>query len=323
MNEILEYVLRVVVVPALIGAGVAMPFVLKPFRRRAMLLEAAAACAVCVAFLASFVSELDRNAVLRQVMAIEGDSAPFERWHRVGLAALVLAVAAWVVAFARARLGLGRAVTIVAAVAATALAGTLVEFPAATARVQIAQAALVLGSIVAFGVAGSAALWAAWSVFGAMAVLAALGGFASLAVMCGAASLGAFLTACCAALGGRLDRSAAPFHAVGAVVIAFGALAGLVARCGIAYDTNGIPAWAWVLAALSPAGGAIFSRRATAALRPGAKTFWRFLGIALVAIAVLAAAALVQSRGRAADAGDGSDDMDMYGSGSGSASGGA
>ena len=39
MNEVLEYVIAVVVLPALIASAVAVPFVLKPLRRRAAMLD--------------------------------------------------------------------------------------------------------------------------------------------------------------------------------------------------------------------------------------------------------------------------------------------
>lgn len=314
MNEALEYVIAVVVLPALIGAAVSVPFVLKPFRRRAAMLEAGAAAAVCLAFLLSFARELDWNAVLRQVVAIEGDSAPFERWHRVGLAAAVLVVAAGVIAVLRARLGLGRVVTIACALGAAVAAAVFVEFPQGSTRVQVAQGVLVLATILGYGFAGGAVLWSAWVVFGALAVLSGLGGFASLAVMCGAASMCAFIVATLSALGGRLDRSAAPLVPGGAVVVCLGALTALVARCGMAYATTGVPAWTWILVALVPAGGALFASRSSKAIRPGAKTFWHFAGIALAAVAVLGAALLVDSllKPKKDDGGAG-DELDMYG----------
>ena len=314
MNEVLEYVIAVVVLPALIASAVAVPFVLKPLRRRAAMLEAGAGAAVCVAFLLSFVRELDWNAVLRQVVTIEGDSAPFERWHRVGLAAAVLAVAAFVVAALRAKLGLGRAITLLGALAAAVAAGMFVEFPQSSVRVQVAQAVLVLASILAYGFTGGAVLWTAWAVFGTLAVLSGLGGFASLAVMCGAGSMCAFVVATLSALGGRLDRSAAPLLPAGAIIVCLGTLTALVARCGMAYATTGMPAWAWVCAALVPAGGVLLSNRAAKAVRPGAKTFWHFLGVGIAALVVLGSAALAGSMLKPSDGGDGgNDELEMYG----------
>lgn len=314
MNEALAYVFAVVVLPALIASAGALPFVFKPLRRRAAMLEAGAGAAVCAAFLLSFARELDWTAVLRQVATIEGDSAPFERWHRIGLAAAVLAVASFVMAYLRARLGLGRAVTLLASLAAAVAAGVFVEFPQSSVRVQVAQAVLVLGSILAYGFTGGAVLWTAWASFGALAVLAGLGGFASLAVMCGAASMCAFLVAGASALGGRLDRSAAPLVPAGAVVVCLGALTALVARCGMAYATTGLPAWAWVCAALVPAGGVLLSNRAAKAVRPGAKTFWHFLGVVIAAVVLLGAATIAGSMRESSDSDPaGSDELEMYG----------
>ena len=100
MSEIAQYILGVILIPAIVAAVIALPFVVRPLRDRRALAEAAVACAPMAAFVASFTAELGWTPILRQFITIEGDDAPFERWHRLatialGLGAAVSARARW------------------------------------------------------------------------------------------------------------------------------------------------------------------------------------------------------------------------------------
>lgn len=311
MNEVIEYVLAVVVIPAAIAAVIAFPFTVKPFRRSARALEAGIGAAICAAFLLSFARELGWIAVARKFVAIEGDSAPFERWHWLGIAAAVLAAASLLVGALRA-IG-GCLITGIALAAVSVAAGAFVQFPRATVATQFAQAGLVIVAASVFTLPRSSVIWTAWIVFGVYAVFAALGGFASLAVMCGATSLGAFIVAILAAFGGRIDREAAPVAASGAVVIVLGTMSALVACCGAVYDTNGVPGWAWFSVPFIPLASLLFGKRIARNPRPSGKTFWRVLGCAIAAVALLATVAIATPvlKQRADDA-----QVDMYGTGS-------
>lgn len=331
MNEALEYVLGVVVIPAAVSAAIALPFLLRPLRRHATLVEAGLGAAMALAFLLSFVSELDWRAVARQVATIEGDDAPFERWHRLGLVAAALVPAAILVGLRRWRrpVPLGMMLTIEAAIVAAVAAAVFVQFPGSTTLVQIGQGVLVFASILAWTLAGPAVLWSAWTVFGTLAALAGLGGFASLAVMCGAMSVCAFVVACMAAVvpGAVTSSDAAPgsaptdavptavpdaIGARGALIVVLGTMSALIARCGMAYDTLGVSPAVWTAAVLLPLAGIAFSRRFRATPRPAMRTFWCWIGTALLALALLGTVALSQG-GAKSDEGGGDDMMDMYG----------
>lgn len=311
MNEVIDYVLGVVVIPAAIAAAIAFPFTVRPFRRSARALEAGIGAAICAAFLLSFARELGWIAVVRRFAAIEGDSAPFERWHWLGVASAALAVVSLLVGAFRA-IG-GCLVTGIALAAVAVATGALVEFPRATVATQFAQVGLVVAAACVFTLPRGSVIWTAWIVFGVYAVFAALGGFASLAVMCGATSMGAFLVAILAAFGGRFDREAAPVAASGAVVIVLGTMSALVACCGAVYDTNGVPGWAWFSVPFLPIASTLFSRRVERNPRPSGKTFWRVVGCGIAAVALLATVAIGTSvlKQRAGDA-----EAEMYGTGS-------
>lgn len=332
MNEALEYVLGVVVIPAAVSAAIALPFLFRPLRRHATLVEAGLGAAMALAFLLSFVSELDWRAVARQVATIEGDDAPFERWHRLGLVAAALVPAAILVGLRRWRrpVPLGMMLTIEAAIVAAVATAVFVQFPGSTTLVQIGQGALVFASILAWTLAGPAVLWSAWTVFGTLAALAGLGGFASLAVMCGAMSVCAFAIACVAAVAPGAARASsdaastpastgavptpAPdaIGARGALIVVLGTMAALIARCGMAYDTLGVSPAVWTAAVLLPLAGIAFSRRVRATPRPAMRTFWCWIGTALLALALLGTVALSQGGSKSDDTG-GDDMMDMYG----------
>jgi hypothetical protein len=316
MNEIVAYILEVVFVPALVATVFAGVCLLRPLRRRGWLVEAGVSSGMALAFLLSFIAELGWRAVGRQIVVIEGDDAPFERWHRLGLAALVLLLVGWVAGLQRRRgpVARGKLVTLGWAVVVSLLAGVFVRFPGSTVLIQCLQGLLVFASIMLWALANQGVLWSAWVVFGVLGALCALGGFASLAVMCGAASVAGFGTAAAAAVLGRGALPAEPVQPRGAIAVVFGTLAALIARCGMVYDTAGISPAVWTAAALLPAGAVLFSGRFRSAVRPAAKTFWSWIGVALLGAALLGFVAASQSMKSGTSTGGGDDDYDaMYG----------
>ena len=315
MDGVVGYIVSVVVIPALVAAAVASIALVTPLRRRAWAVECFPAMAVALAFLVSFTNELGWTAVARQVITIEGDDAPFERWHRLGLAALMLMVGAVCVVAARMRMPRGGApiVTMVALGIAGALAAQFVQFPQPTLLKQLGLAALVLAAGVALPLAGGAIYWIAWGAFGIVAVLAGLGGFASLAVMCGAVSVASLLIAILAAIGGKFAKDAKPMEAAGAPLVVCAVMLALAARCGDAYDQSQTPDWLWWLVPLVPGFALIFTKQALRAPSIAAATFWRTLGAALVGVAILGAALAIDVS--KASGSDDADDpyADMYG----------
>ena len=315
MNPIVQYVLEVVVLPALLAVSAFSPFLFAPLRRRAWRVEAALGTIIALAFHLSFVTELDHRAVLRQIIAIDGDDAPFERWHRLGLVALLLIPASWMLGFTRRKSSTARGMmgTLGYALVAAVLCGAFVSFPGSSPLIQIGQGALVLASIFAWLLTNQAVLWNAWVVFGVLAALAGLGGFASLAVMCGAVSVAGFGAAVLAGIGGRSALQIDPVRPAGATAIVLGTLTALIARCGMAYDTTGVWPAAWVAAALLPLASVAFSGRFRRAERSSGKTFWAWLGVAIVAIALLGLVGWQQSAKEGAADSEGDDYSDMYG----------
>jgi hypothetical protein len=315
MDGVVGYIVSVVVIPALVAAAVASIALVTPLRRRAWAVECFPAMAVALAFLVSFTNELGWTAVARQVITIEGDDAPFERWHRLGLAALILTVGAVCIVAARARMPRGGApiVTMVALGIAGALAAQFVQFPQPTLLKQLGLAALVLAAGVALPLAGGAIYWIAWGAFGIVAALAGLGGFASLAVMCGAVSVASLLIAILAAIGGKFAKDAKPIEAAGAPLVVCAVMLALAARCGDAYDQSQTPDWLWWLVPLVPGFALIFTKQALRAPSIAAATFWRTLGAALVGVAILGAALAIDAS--KASGRDDADDpyADMYG----------
>lgn len=315
MNPIVQYVLEVVVLPALIAVAAFSPFLFPPLRRRAWRVEAAVGTVFALTFFLSFITELDHRAVLRQVVAIEGDDAPFERWHRLGLVALLLIPAAWMLSFVRRKSSTSRGMmsTLGYALLAAILCGAFVTFPGSSPLVQVAQGVLILASIFGWLLTNQAVLWNAWVVFGVLAALAGLGGFASLAVMCGALSVAGFGTAFLAGIGARSALQIDPVRPAGAMAIVLGTLTALIARCGMAYDTTGVSPAAWIAAALLPLASVAFSGRFRRAERNWGKTFWAWLGVAILAIVLLGLVGWQQSAKEGAGDAGGDDYSDMYG----------
>lgn len=316
MNPMVQYVIEVVVLPAVVAAVVAAPFLFAPLRRRGWRVEAAVGSALALAFLLSFITELDARAVLRQFMTIEGDDAPFERWHRLGLVAAILIPVSCMLGALRRKSAAprGKLGTLAYALPAAIASGVLVAFPGSSPLVQVGQGALVLASVFAWCFASQAVLWNAWVVFAVLAALAGLGGFASLAVMCGAVSAAACGMAIVAAMGARASLQIDPVQPGGAIAIVLGVLAALIARCGMAYDTTDVWPAAWVAAALLPLASVAFSKRARRAERVGAKTFWTWLGVAILAAALVGAVAAQQSMKHSSTGDSGGDEYsDMYG----------
>lgn len=315
MDGVVGYIVSVVVIPALVAAAVASIALVTPLRRRAWAVECFPAMAVALAFLVSFTNELGWTAVARQVVTIEGDDAPFERWHRLGLAALMLVIGAVCIVAVRMRMPRGGAsiVTMVALGITGVLAAQFVQFPQPTLLKQLGLAALVLAAGVALPLAGGAIYWIAWGAFGIVAALAGLGGFASLAVMCGAVSVASLLIAILAAIGGKFAKDAEPIEAAGAPLVVCAVMIALAARCGDAYDQSETPDWLWWLVPLVPGFALIFTKQALRAPSIAAATFWRTLGAALVGVAILGAALAIDAS--KASGSDDADDpyADMYG----------
>jgi hypothetical protein len=271
-NGIAQYVLGVVVIPAAAAALIALPFALRPLRDRRVLAEAGIASALMAAFVLSFARDLGWTAILRQVVAVEGDSLPVERWHRVAMVALVLGLGAWGVALARSGGAQARMlVGLVAALLSAAAVAILVKFPGASLRSQVELGFLVVLSFFGFAaIARSVMLWASWIVFGALAFLMQESGIAYLATMCGAMSAASFLIGALLWIGSRrAARPATHAHGAGdapassvaapdasprgvAVPIALGTLASVVAVCGRSYDSREIPGFFWYGAVLLP-----------------------------------------------------------------------
>jgi len=295
VNPIVQYVLEVVVLPALIACAAFSPFLFPPLRRRAWRVEAAVGTVFALTFFLSFITELDHRAVLRQVIAIEGDEAPFERWHRLGLVALLLIPASWMLGFVRRKSSASRGMTSTLgyALLAAILCGAFVSFPGSGLLVQVAQGVLILASILAWLLTNQAVLWNA--------------------VMCGALSVAGFGTAFLAGIGARSALQIDPVRPAGAMAVVLGTLTALIARCGMAYDTTGVSPVAWTAAALLPLASVAFSGRFRRAERNRAKTFWDWLGVAILAIALLGLVGWQQSAKEGAGDAGGDDYSDMYG----------
>jgi len=315
MDGVIGYIVSVVVIPALLAAMVASIALVTPLRRRAWAVELAPAIALAVAFLVSFTNELGWTAVWRQVMRIEGDDLPFERWHRLGFAALVLVVLSMVVTAARSAVPKGgvHIVSIASLVVASGLAGIFVQFPQASLASQCGLGGLVLAAAAAAALAGSALYWVTWGAFGIVAAMAQIGGFASLAVMCGAVSVASLLVALVAALGGKYTRDAQPIEASGAPLLVVAAMLALTARCGDVWDQSQTPDWLWWVVPLVPGFALIFTPQALRAPSIAAATFWRTFGAALAGVAVLGAAIAMDASGSAADGDEEDPYADMYG----------
>lgn len=315
MDGVVGYIVAVVVLPALLAGAIALVALATPLRRRAWAVEVAPAMALACAFLVSFTNELGWTAIGRQVMRIEGDDAPFERWHRLGFAALVLVVCSVLVTVARMAVprGGGRLVVAASLGLAGGLAGQFVQFPQANLLSQFGITALILAAGGAVTLAGSALYWISWGAFGILAAMAGLGGFASLAVMCGAVSVASLLIAIIGAIGGKCLCEAKPIEGTGAPVLVVAVMLALAARCGDAYDQSKTPDWLWWCVPLIPGFALIFMRQSLRAPSIAAATFWRTLGAALAGVAILGSALMID-RSRATGESDADDPYaDMYG----------
>jgi hypothetical protein len=315
MDGVIGYIVSVVVIPAALAAFVGGLALATPLRRRAWVVDAGIAIALPIAFVASFVSELGSVALLRKFMVVEGDDAPFERWHWLGIACAALIALGFATTFARSQVARGgeRFVDLASLLVAAVAAGIFVQFPQPSIASQIGIAGLVLAAGSAVALAGGALLWISWGAFGILAALAGIGGFASLAVMAGAVSVASFVLAILAAIGGKSIKDAKPVESAGAPLVVVASMLALVARCGDAYDQSKTPDWIWWLVPLVPGFALLFMRQSLRAPSIAAATFWRTLGAALVGVAVLGAAIAMDAS--KASGSDDEDDpyADMYG----------
>lgn len=272
MGAIAAYLLSVIVLPAAVSATVALALVRARFAVRAGFAQSALGAAVAVAALWSFLAEVEPAALLRQFpVEIPGDDAPFERWHRIGMAALVLAASAPIAAVSTVRSTGGVAFLRLCAVAAAAgaLAGWLVPFPGHGAAERTTTAvACTLGAIALGACSARASLMVTAVSAGCTSVLAALSGFPSLAAICGcvAAASGALGAATFLRRFGRIGGWA-PLTGDSPGIVA-GTLLGILAACGRAYSDDQVSAAAWHAAMAMPLLGlpaALAARRAVAA----------------------------------------------------------
>ncbi len=315
MNEFAAYAWSVMLLPALVAVSVAAVAAVGPLRRRAPVVDGVIAFALMLAFVLSFTRELEWSAILRQCMTIEGDDAPFERWHRLGLAAAMLAIGAPLVTV----LGSLRAwkscngATVGATLLAAILSACFVVFPGSTLWWQLEQGLLVIAAITAIAAcAQRAILWSAWIMFAVFASLAMLTGYASLAAMSAAVSIASFLIALLMTWGDRRDASAAAIPFSDSIALVLGVMAALVANCGRAYDYSGLGAWPWIAAALVPAGSLVFAAQVKRASSPQRAVVWKMCGVAVAAM-VLAAAIAVTNSTKADESSADEDSSGMYG----------
>jgi len=315
-NELLWYALSVVAFPALIAWLAAMPALVGPLRTRRAAVEMSVAFALALAFLVSFVRELEVGALTRQFPWSPLDpSAPIERWHRLALIALALCVLAPVLAGSRelATRGMDRLLSAKFIVIASLCVGLLVQFPESTALRQWMQALLCAVSAYYYSRLGGAALCVSAIVFASLAALTLLAGCASFAVMCAATSLAAFGMAIIAAIGAWRNPRAVAIVSGGAFALVAGILTASVAMAGRAYDMMSIPVWVWPAVACLPVGGFVFDRLARRAPHRAAATFWRTLGVFLLAIVLFVAVMVLQAADSKEGEG-GADPMDgIYG----------
>ena len=315
MDGVIGYIVSVVVIPAAVAALVGGLALATPLRRRAWAVGAGIAIALPIAFVASFVSELGTVALARKFVVVEGDDAPFERWHWLGIscvALIALGLSATVVRTLVTRGG-ERIVDLAFLVLAAIAAGVFVQFPQPSIASQIGIAGLVLAAGSAVALAGGALLWISWGAFGILAALAGIGGFASLAVMAGAVSVASILLAILAAIGGKSIKDAKPVESAGAPLVVAAPMLALVARGGDAYDQSKTPDWIWWLVPLVPGFALLFMRQSLRAPSIAAATFWRTFGAALVGIAILGAAVAMDASRGTGDEDEEDPYADMYG----------
>jgi len=315
MDGVIGYIVSVVVIPAALAAFVGGLALATPLRRRAWVVGAGIAIALPIAFVASFVSELGTVALARKFVVVEGDDAPFERWHWLGIscvALIALGLLATIVRTLVTRDG-ERIVDLVFLLVAALAVSVFVQFPQPSIASQIGLAGLVVAAGSAVALAGGALLWISWGTFGILAALAGIGGFASLAVMAGAVSVASLLLAILAAIGGKSIKDAKPVESAGGPLVVAATMLALVARGGDVYDQSKTPDWIWWIVPLVPGFALLFMRQSLRASSIAAATFWRTLGAALVGVAVLGAAIAMDAS--KASGSDDEDDpyADMYG----------
>lgn len=256
MGPVIAYLLTVIALPALGAAAIAAALLRTPWGRSQRFASSAAGAAVAVAVLWAFLAELDPYALLRQFpIALPDDEAPFERWHRVGLAALALVALAPAFAWATAsdvartpRLAWAREAA-VALLAVAVIAGFSRGFPGAgwmdTLIGALPSAGLgwLLSRRSATMGLGTTAAWAA-----SIAALAGATGFPSLAAISAAMSLA------CALLAWVLRPARTKARTPG---FAVAAMAGVLLACGRAYADESVPAWTWWATLALPAGACL------------------------------------------------------------------
>lgn len=261
----MNYLLSVVLLPMLVGSAIACAALLGPLRHRAAIIECCVAYALAIAFLITFVREVDLAALLRQLpVELKDDDAPFERWHQLGLVALLLAVVSPTLALLTAAVPAQRkAIVMTATLLAACGVAALVAFPGASnsSRALFAVVcALSSGAIAMCGLRTAMCALAVSCV--GMAVCAVMTGFPSLAIMCVAVAG----TAGSIALVACWRRSPRMHSVAGAISVVSGTLVGTVAACGEAYASGNLPNWTWnALAVAVPVAGALLYRMTTSA----------------------------------------------------------
>ena len=272
MRELLAYVASVILLPAVAAALIASPAMFGGLRRRAAVVDACIAVALAAAFLIAFIHEVEPNALLRQLpVELPGDDAPFERWHRVALVALLLALVSPILALAAAWRPTARSAEAAwMALVAGVLVAMLVEFPGATGMTRVMTGATcAVGAFMLSRVGGVAALCASMVTFAGLAVLAALNAFPSLAAISAATALASMVLAVLGWMGGRRADESRALVVAGAASTVMGTLAGMSAACIGAYADRA-PAWAWmVIALVAPVAALLFARLRNASRRTG------------------------------------------------------
>ena len=161
MRELLAYLASVILLPAVAAALIASPAMFGGLRRRAAVVDACIAVGLAAAFLIAFIHEVEPNALLRQLpVELPGDDAPFERWHRVALVALLLALVSPILALAAAWRPTARSAEAAwMALVAGVLVAMPVEFPGATGMTRVMTGATcAAGAFMLSRVGGVAAL---------------------------------------------------------------------------------------------------------------------------------------------------------------------
>ena len=273
MRELLAYLASVILLPAVAAALIASPAMFGGLRRRAAVVDACIAVALAAAFLIAFIHEVEPNALLRQLpVELPGDDAPFERWHRVALVALLLALVSPILALAAAWRPAARSAQAAwMALVAGVLVSMLVEFPGATGMTRVMTGATcAAGAFMLSRVGGVAALCASMVTFAGVAVFAALNAFPSLAAISAATALASAVLAILGWMGGRRADESCALVVAGAASTVMGTLAGMSAACVGAYADRA-PAWAWmVIALVAPLAMLLFAQLRTASNRTGA-----------------------------------------------------